>query len=47
VGALVSAITFGFHKMQRISRAAEDLLASQKGLYSMELVGWLVTNYFN
>jgi hypothetical protein len=28
--------------MRGTSRLAEDLLASQEGLYSMELVGWLV-----
>ena len=29
---------FGFHNMQGISRVAEDLLASQEGLCSMELI---------
>jgi hypothetical protein len=30
--------TFGFHKMRGISWLADDLLASQEGLCSMELV---------
>jgi hypothetical protein len=37
--ALVNAIiTFGLHKMRRISWPAENLLDSQEGLCSMELV---------
>ena len=31
-------MNFGFHKMLEISCLAEDLLVSQAGLYSMELV---------
>ena len=34
--------TFGFHNIRGISWVAEDLLVSEKGLCSMELVGWLV-----
>jgi hypothetical protein len=30
--------TFGFHKMREISWVAQDILASQEGLCSMELV---------
>jgi hypothetical protein len=30
--------TFGFHKMRGISWVVGDMLASQEGLYSMELV---------
>jgi hypothetical protein len=30
--------TFGFHKMRGISWVAQDVLASQEGLCSMELV---------
>jgi hypothetical protein len=41
--AVVSAVmNFQFYKMQGTSRLAEDLLASQEGLSSMELVNWLV-----
>ena len=32
--------TFGFHKMRRISWVAEDLLASQEGLCSMQLISY-------
>jgi len=31
-----------FHTMWRISSLAEDMLTSQEGLCSMELVSWLV-----
>jgi hypothetical protein len=34
--------SFGFHKMWGISLLAEDLLASQEGLWSLELVRWIV-----
>ena len=38
-GALVNAVmNFWVHKMWRISCLAEYLLASQEGLYSMELL---------
>jgi hypothetical protein len=33
-----TVIKFTFHKMRRNSRLAERLLASQGGLYSLELV---------
>jgi hypothetical protein len=33
-------MNFGFHKMQGISQLANDLLASQEGLCSMELVSY-------
>jgi hypothetical protein len=33
---------FGFYKMQGISRLAEDLLASEEGPCSMELVSYVV-----
>jgi hypothetical protein len=37
--ALVNAVmNFGFHKIRGISQLADDLLASQEGLCSMELV---------
>jgi hypothetical protein len=37
--AVVNAVmNLGFHKTRGISRLAEDLLASQEGLCSMELV---------
>jgi hypothetical protein len=32
--------TFRFHKMQGVSWLVEDLLASQEGLCSVELVSW-------
>jgi hypothetical protein len=32
--------TFGFHQMRGISWVAEDILASQEGLCSMELVSF-------
>ena len=35
--------TVGFHKMRGTARLAEDLSASQEGLFSMELVSWLVS----
>jgi hypothetical protein len=35
-GVFVNAVTFRLHKMQGISRLAEDLLASLEGLCSME-----------
>jgi len=35
--AFLNVITFGPHKTQEISWIADDLLASQEGLYSMEL----------
>lgn len=34
--------TFRFHKLWGISWLTENLLVSQEGLYSLELVGWLV-----
>ena len=34
--------TFGLYKMRGISRIPEDLSASEEGLRSMQLVGWLV-----
>ena len=41
--ALVNAVmNLQVHKMLRIFGLAEDLLASQEGLCSMELVGWSV-----
>jgi hypothetical protein len=38
------AITFGFHKMLRISEADEQLAVSQAGFSSMEFVGHFLSN---
>jgi hypothetical protein len=37
---------FCFQRMQGISQLAEQLLASQRGLCSVELVCWLHTNIY-
>jgi hypothetical protein len=34
----LNVITFGLHEIQEISRIADDILASQEGLCSMELI---------
>jgi hypothetical protein len=42
--SIFGVITFGFHKTRGISWLADDLLASQEGLCSMELVSYLVSS---
>ena len=44
VSTLALVNTFGFHKMQGISRLAEQLLTFEICLCSLGLVAWLVTS---
>jgi hypothetical protein len=40
--SVTTVMTFGFHNIWGMSWLAEDLLASEEGICSLELVSWLV-----